>query len=150
MNDELSTQLSKNPNFILQGFLGMQTQFQQAVADLGINLEDYGRKGKGSTRNKGKGKGKPNVAKATSPICTATRQRNKRIQMKKCSLEVAKVPGTEAPITVIGPVPLGTPVKAPVSKFAGRGEIMARTMNESIVTELYERLKWKRGTIHDD
>ena len=58
MGDELSTQLSKNPNFILQGFLGMQTQIQQAVADLGINLEDYGRKGKGSTRNKGKGKGK--------------------------------------------------------------------------------------------
>ena len=36
----------------------MQTQIQQAVADLGINLEDYGRKGKGPTRNKGKGKGK--------------------------------------------------------------------------------------------
>ena len=58
LNDELSTQLSKNPNFILQGFLGMQTQIQQAVSDLGINLEDYGRKGKGTTRNKGKGKGK--------------------------------------------------------------------------------------------
>ena len=58
IGDELSTQLSKNPNFILQGFLGMQTQIQQAVADLGINLEDYGRKGKGPTRNKGKGKGK--------------------------------------------------------------------------------------------
>ncbi|CAE7604725.1 eglA, partial [Symbiodinium microadriaticum] len=36
----------------------MQTQIQQAVSDLGINLEDYGRKGKGTTRNKGKGKGK--------------------------------------------------------------------------------------------
>ena len=58
LHDELSTQLSKNPNFILQGFLGMQTQIQQAVSDLGINLEDYGRKGKGTTRNKGKGKGK--------------------------------------------------------------------------------------------
>ncbi|OLQ01198.1 Cleavage and polyadenylation specificity factor subunit 1 [Symbiodinium microadriaticum] len=58
LHDELSTQLSKNPNFILQGFLGMQTQIQQAVSDLGINLEDYGRKGKGTARNKGKGKGK--------------------------------------------------------------------------------------------
>ena len=58
MTDELSTQLSKNPNFILQGFLGMQTQIQQAVADPGINLEDYGRKDKDSSRNKGKGKGK--------------------------------------------------------------------------------------------
>ena len=58
LSEELSTQLSKNPNFILQGFLGMQTQIQQAVSDLGINLEDYGRKGKGATRNKGKGKGK--------------------------------------------------------------------------------------------
>ena len=58
MSDELSTQLTKNPNFILQGFWGMQTQIQQAVADLGINLEDYGRKGKSSTCNKGKGKGK--------------------------------------------------------------------------------------------
>ena len=38
----------------------MQTQIQQAVSDLGINLEDYGRKGKGNTRNKGKGKGKRN------------------------------------------------------------------------------------------
>ena len=38
----------------------MQTQIQQAVSDLGINLEDYGRKGKGTTRNKGKGKGKRN------------------------------------------------------------------------------------------
>ena len=60
LNEELSTQLSKNPNFILQGFLGMQTQIQQAVSDLGINLEDYGRKGKGTARNKGKGKGKRN------------------------------------------------------------------------------------------
>ncbi|OLP91636.1 hypothetical protein AK812_SmicGene26632 [Symbiodinium microadriaticum] len=58
LNEELSAQLSKNPNFILQGFLGMQTQNQQAVSDLGINLEDYGRKGKATTRNKGKGKGK--------------------------------------------------------------------------------------------
>ena len=58
LNDELCTQLSKNPNFILQGFMGMQTQIQQAVSDLGINLEHYGRKGKGATRNKGKGKGK--------------------------------------------------------------------------------------------
>ena len=38
----------------------MQTQIQQAVSDLGINLEDYGRKGKGTARNKGKGKGKRN------------------------------------------------------------------------------------------
>ena len=58
LHDELSTQLAKNPNFILQGFLGMQTQIQQAVSDLGINLEDYGRKSKGTARNKGKGKGK--------------------------------------------------------------------------------------------
>ena len=58
LNEELSAQLSKNPNFILQGFLGMQTQIQQAVSDMGINLEDYGRKGKGATRTKGKGKGK--------------------------------------------------------------------------------------------
>ena len=60
LNDELCTQLSKNPNFILQGFMGMQTQIQQAVSDLGINLEDYGREGKGNTRSKGKGKGKRN------------------------------------------------------------------------------------------
>ncbi|OLP98893.1 hypothetical protein AK812_SmicGene18568 [Symbiodinium microadriaticum] len=58
LSEELSAQLSKNPNFILQGFLGMQTQIQQAVSDLGINLEDYGRKGKGTTRSNGKGKGK--------------------------------------------------------------------------------------------
>ena len=60
LHDELATQLAKNPNFILQGFLGMQTQIQQAVSDLGINLDDYGRKGKGTARGKGKGKGKRN------------------------------------------------------------------------------------------
>ncbi|CAE7209868.1 eglA [Symbiodinium sp. CCMP2592] len=61
MGEELCTQLTKNPNFVLQGFLGMQPQIQQAVSDAGgLNLEDYGRKGKGSgnkgSRNKGKGK----------------------------------------------------------------------------------------------
>ena len=56
--EELRSQLSKNPNFVLQGFLGMQPRIQQAVNDLGLHLEDYGRKGSGHRGSKGKGKGK--------------------------------------------------------------------------------------------
>ena len=113
MGEELRSQLSKNPNFVLQVFLGTQPQTEQAVNDLGLNLEDYGRKGKGSgnrgSRGKGKGKRSPNPQKKWERQQGDDEEENKDYMIK---LVMVRVP-LGATVALIGHDPLTIPAKAP-------------------------------------
>ena len=109
MGEELLSQLSKNPNFVLQGFEGMQPQIQQAVNDLGLNLEDYGRKGKGSGSRGSKGRGKGKRSDYPQKNGNANRMMTKKKKRTKTTikLEVERVPhGATVALLEIGHDPL--------------------------------------------
>ena len=58
LDSTLSTQLTDNPAFLVQGFSGIQPLIQQATQDFNLSYADFGHKGKGNKDSKGKEKGK--------------------------------------------------------------------------------------------
>ena len=67
LDDRLTSQLTENPSFLIQGFTGLQPLIQQAMQDNDLSYGDFGSKGrtngdpshsKGYGKNKGKAKPK--------------------------------------------------------------------------------------------
>ena len=58
LDSTLSTQLTDNPAFLVQGFSGIQPVIQQAMQDYGMSYSDFGHKGKGKREAQGKERGK--------------------------------------------------------------------------------------------
>ena len=64
LDDRLTSQLSDNPSFLIQGFSGLQPLIQQAMQDNDLSYGDFGSKGRNSrdqTHCKGYGKNKGKV-----------------------------------------------------------------------------------------